>query len=311
MRVAANGRMVVAAAIAGLVAMAANAADYDYRATPLTARDFAPLTVGLPGWKVFESSNLGSSGKLRLADPTGDARMLEVSWAPGDDAMDNKSMAPALVRSGLVQLPSIALQAPLKGMVLRFATPGETKRLAMASLYCKSSNTTVEVVSFLNADWADTVRLIERILGSVHCRESSPTEPIFPRFEPRNGYKRVASSMTGVIYANAHDDMILFSNNQPPRKSMTQHDQQVAAFKLLFERYPGLRHLATQNQVHRIDGKDIVFGEAENADGSHVFLMATWWQCERPQQAFYGAYLGADNPSATNVAELLANAQCP
>lgn len=303
--------LAVASALAGIFCITvAAAAEYDYRTTPLREKSLAPLSVSLPDWKVFEAFDLGTTGKMRLADPTGDARMIEIDWQLGDGRGDVPAMAPLLAKSGFHQLSSVALHAPLKGTAARFANDGETKRVVISSIYCRESDTTLEVWSFLNSSWDDEQYLSERILNSVRCHDATRSAPVFPVFSPRNGYAKVSNSTDGIVYANAAGDAILFSSHQPPRRNMKPKNWAEAVFALMSKGLD-LRHLAFNPDARHIAGKDVLYGDAQRADGSHVFLLATWWECARPQQDFFGIYVGAANPAVTRESELLASAQCP
>jgi len=256
-----GGHLVAASALVGMSVLSACSNRYDYAAAPLKARDLAPFSVSLPNWSVMAASDLGSKGRIRLADPGGDERMVEIYWGPGDP-LDASTMASMMGKSGLEQLSPLPLHAPLTGTAMRFATKGETKRVMIANLYCKSSDTTVQVWSFLDSGWNDELGMTERILGSVRCNAAYRSAPSLPGFSPRNGYRKAASASGAVLYADARGDMIVLSEGQPPTPILSHREPEVVLFTTVLKQMD-LRNVAFDDSLRRMGGKDVLLGGAQ------------------------------------------------
>lgn len=311
-------RAVAAGALIGLSTlwvMPCRASGSDAAATPLKPRNLAPFVVSLPDWEAKSSSDLGATGRIRLASPANENQMVQITWGPGE-MIDASAMTSMVDKIGFEPLRSVPLHASLQGNAslrgdaLRFASKRDDQRLLIADVYCKSSDSHLNVWVSLPSSWDDDQRMAERILGSVRCLGPVRSALTLPRFVPRNGYRQTARIGDGVGYVNPSGARIMFIYGQPPMPFQSQAGPEAAIFTMAFKQMD-LQHVAFEDHVRRMGGKDVMFGEADNARGEHVHLMGIMWNCEEPRQSFSGFYVGKADPAATHDDALLASAQCP
>ena len=269
---------------------------------------FEAVQISVPDWAVVEKLDQGATGKIKLSDPGGNGRYLKLSWYPGkSDGLP--SPAAVLEKYGLHQISDVEINIRGKRhLIRRYENANGTKRIAEASYDCESSDTYVNIWTFLNAEWNASVEVVQHVVASIQCPEKAirTTKPIFT---PKHGFKLTEEKRNIVIYANASGDAIAFTSASTPTKKLTADDM-----KLLFNFQfgnSGLRNVQFSDHPRVIDNKEIFSGSGSTDKGEKVFILGTIWTCSKKTQSFWGGYAGAANPVSFEGEELLASAKCP
>lgn len=169
------------------------------------------LHVSLPGWSRTAFDENAMEGRIELADPKGLDRHIKLDWKLADAPPESFFEEVFVARGLALQERSRVRVAAQEVERLYFADDETGKRVAITYWSCPDDPRTFTLLSFLNLDRRELLRLHDRMLESVQCGElpSLTHAPTFLALD-EEGLERIEQP-TGVGYVTPEGETYFFT----------------------------------------------------------------------------------------------------
>ncbi|MEZ4267586.1 MAG: hypothetical protein R3F39_14505 [Myxococcota bacterium] len=286
---------------------------------PLRAWTVPGIRVGLPDWAVEQQRDDSLPGLLRVADPMGGDRFVELRWAPGDPLSD-EDMAAILSDAG--GLSTVATedatvdQRPARITYLESDEGG--KRVAITSFHCPATKISGALITFVSMSREDLLALHQRVLQSVDCAPLAATETprtSFPTFTPPPGYTPTEHPIVRA-WLGEDDGVFDLPPGIPGERRHHELEEMPATREQILRAELGLRDIVfdrTPIKRARPDGEERVIYQAGGRDGAGLAVraMLTWWHCETDGNTYIALHAGPVSIPAEPIMKALTDAGCP
>lgn len=313
--------LVAALASAGLVAglFVAFAPPRQPARVPLRAWSVPGIRVGLPDWELEQQRDDSLPGLLRVADPMGGGRFIELRWAPGDPLSDD-AMAAILPDAGALSVvateDATADQRPARVSYLE--SQDGKKRAAVTSFHCSATKISGALITFVSMPREDLLALHRRVLESSDCAPLAPTEVArtkFPTFTPPPGYSRGEHPVVQA-WVGEDDGIFDLPPGIPGERRHHALEETPAVREQVLRAELGLKDIHFDpTPIRRTDpsgGERVVYqAAAKDAGGVSVRVLLTWWQCETDGNTYVALHAGPPKIPVEPLLSALAGAGCP
>lgn len=286
---------------------------------PLRAWSVPGLRIGLPDWELEQQRDDSLPGVLRVADPMGRGRFVELRWAPGEPLTDGELTA-ILSDAGALRVvateDATADERPARVSYLE-SEDGE-KRAAITSFSCPSTRISGALITFVSMPREDLLALHHRILDSSDCAPLAPTDAprtSFPTFTPPPGYTRAEHPVVQA-WVGEDDGVFDLPPGVPGERRHHALEETPAVREQVLRAELGLKEIHFDpTPIRRKDpsGGERVVYQAAAKDGAGVSVRAllTWWQCEGDDKTYMALHAGPPKIPVEPLLSALAGAGCP
>jgi hypothetical protein len=313
--------LVAALASAGLVAglFVAFAPSRQPTRVPLRAWSVPGVRIGLPDWALEQQRDDSLPGLLRVTDPMGGGRFVELRWAPGDPLTDEELTAILTDAGGLRVVATedaTADERPARVSYLE-SEDGE-KRVAITSFQCPSTQISGALITFVSMPRDDLLALHARMLESADCAPLAPSETPrtrFPTFTPPPGYTRAEHPIVQA-WVGEDDGVFDLPPGIPGERRHHALEETPAVREQVLRAELGLKEIRFDPTPIKRTGPDggerlVYQAAAKDGGGVSVRALLTWWQCDKDGNTYVALHAGPPQIPVEPLLSALAGAGCP
>jgi len=312
------------AAAVALAAVVVTAACLTWSSVPavqrpaLVVRKLPGMTISLPAWQAApKSSDQYDAGDLRLEDPEGQGRFLELRWARVGSDFDLATR----IWTGMglnVRSREPVTVAGHDGVRLLLENDDGSKCTAVTMWRCPEDGRWMYLLTFLNLPRERMLRTHQRIIDTIRCHTEgrrAPREPVFPTFDPPPGFTG-KDGPNARAYVHPGGKLILIAAGMPGSADLCGQKVPPEAISRVVTLMGLVKRIDSPPTLHTVRNR---FGTERNvwsftaANESNLPVYMDWlaWHCPELNLTFVSLY-ATERPHDVNEGiEVLLRAECP
>lgn len=271
-------------------------------------REFSLFVANLPRWETKELVDVGPNGKLVLLDPKGDGRFVRISWNYGEPLTieEEKSL---ISNAGGVIVETFTLNHDARKIAGYRQRYQKSKEVAVSSIYCKETNSTIRVSSFLNFEWQDLLAIHSKIAQSISCLKptrKNVSQFRYPIFKAGKNRQEINGN---IAYSQPDESLFIFTSAMPYAR-IEEAPNLPAAMEQLVRILLGNQIQLEKITSYSKDARHYIAGSGL-FDKQQSHMVAMWWKCPDHETGYFGVYLGPSTANLDRAKSTLATAACP
>lgn len=269
----------------------------------------------LPGYRVDLPPWRGEAGKnywfdaLRLDDPSGNGRFIEVRWSAGPpDPESAVSLVQQLTRSKVVaREPARVAGKPTE--VVYLEELAGSKAFAFTPFDCNDGRSAF-LLTFLNMAKEPLLKLHRQSVATITCADDPHPERAYPKVQLPADFTMAEQTSGRTYAAPAHDQLYFFSSGVPG----PAFAKDFAANEQLRREVVAAEFAATSVELlpgASLGDRPLWSGRVSQVDGGSGRVSATAFHCATTDESFFAYHYDLRPDLDGKALEALLGARCP